>query len=270
MAADFTLDQCSAIITGASSGLGEEFARQLAPRARSLLLVARRESELLRVKAELCARHPALSVQICACDVTTDTGRMHVAELVDVLDLKPNVLINNAGMGDYGTFASASAERLRAQVDLNITALLLLTHALLPALSANVPAGILNVSSLAGQAPLPEVAVYAASKAFVTSFTEALRIELAGKGVRVSALCPGPTPTHFSKTARREDGEDTNRSGQGMLRVPPKEVVRAGLEGLEDDRALVFPGAGVRVAASVLRVMPRAWLRWGLRRRSAR
>lgn len=260
-----SLTHCSAIITGASSGLGAEFARQLAPQAKSLLLVARREDALNHVKAELLAKHTDLRMHLCVADVATDEGRARIVECVDIFDLKPNVLINNAGIGDYGGFADADAAKLRGQIDLNVTALVLLTHAVLPRLVA--PAGILNVSSLAGNVPMPDLAVYGASKAFVTSFSEALRVELLEKNIVVSALCPGPTPTNFSKNARRADGADTNRSGQGLLRIMPEVVVRAGLDALVRDRGTVFPGLGVSIAGPVFRIMPRFLMRWLLERR---
>ena len=262
---NFSLTNCSAIITGASSGLGAEFARQLAPTAKSLLLVARREEALKEVKAELLAKHKDLQVHLCVANVATDEGRARIIECVDVFDLKPNMLINNAGIGDYGSFASADPAKLRGQIDLNVTALVLLTYAVLPRLVA--PAGILNVSSLAGNVPMPDLAVYGASKAFVTSFSEALRVELMEKNIVVSALCPGPTPTNFGKNSRRADGSDTNRSGQELLRITPDEVVHAGLDALVSNRACVFPGLGVSIAAPIFRIMPRFLMRWLLVRR---
>ncbi len=269
MSTSFRFDHCAAVITGASSGLGAEFARQLAPRADRLLLAARREPALQEVRAQLQAQHPALQVELCACDVSTDPGRARLAEHVQALNFRPNLLINNAGIGDYGSFASASEDKLRGQIDLNVTALVLLSHALLPTLIASeeAPAGILNVSSLAGNVPMPDLAVYGASKAFVTSFSEALRVELAPKNIIVSAVCPGPTPTNFGKNARRIDGTDTNRSGQGLLRVPPEQVVAAALSALKHNRACVFPGWGVSIAGPLFRIMPRFLMRWFITRR---
>lgn len=270
----FHTKDCTAIITGASSGLGVEFARQLAPEARGLILVARRREALEAVRAELVAAHPGLTVEVIAADLATDAGRAAMLEAVasSVLGKTLNLLINNAGLGDYGTVASASPERLRAQIDVNVTAVVMLSHALLPHLkrSPETPAGILNVSSLASMTPLPELAVYAASKAFVTSFTEALNIELAGAHVVVSCVCPGPTPTNFSQTATRADGGDTDREGQGLLRIPVAAVVGQGLDGLRAGRPCVFPGIGVSVAGPLFRVMPRFLMRWILRRRFAR
>ncbi len=263
MSQRFSLLQCSAIITGASSGLGAEFARQLAPQARALLLVARREELLKEREAECLGLNPNLTVRTCVADVATDEGR--AAVIAACQEIKPNVLINNAGMGDYGDFASAEVAKIRAQVDLNITALLLLTHGVLPLMTG--PGGILNVSSLAGNVPMPDVAVYAATKSFVTSFSEALRVELAERGIVVSALCPGPTPTGFSKTAKRPKGADTDRGGQGFLRVPPSLVVAQGLRALEQNHACVFPGLGVSFVAPLFRIMPRGLMRWLIEKR---
>lgn len=265
MSERFSLDGCSAIITGASSGLGVEFARQLAGRAKALCLVARREAELEQTRAALHAINPGLTVVLCVADVSSDAGREKILAAAGELTPPPNVLINNAGVGDYGRFDSASADRLRQQLDVNITGLVLLTHGIIPLLRR--PGGILNVSSLAGTVFMPELAVYAATKSFVTSLTEALRLELAGQGISVSAVCPGPTPTNFGKNSRRDSGEDTNRSGQGALRQPPERVVRDGLLTLESGAALVYPGLMVTLAGWLFRVMPRAILRWVMGRR---
>ncbi len=266
MANGFSLEQCRAVITGASSGLGAEFARQLATRAEVLVLVARRAEALEGVKKELSGTRT--KVLLCVSDLATDGGRSDVIAFLAANGVKPNLLINNAGMGDYGSFASSSAEKTRTQIELNITALTMLTHAVLPQLDR--PGGILNVSSLASTLPMPELAVYAASKAYVTSFSEALAIELAPKGITVSCVCPGPTPTNFSKTAKREEGGDTNRDGQGLLRIPPSQVVGEALKALQQGRACVFPGVGVSIAGRVFRMMPRGIMRWVLRRRASK
>lgn len=266
MPTGFPLTQCRAVITGASSGLGAEFARQLAPGAEVLVLVARRAEALEKVKMELSGTRT--KVLCCVSDLATEAGRSDVCAFLAANGVKPNLLINNAGMGDYGSFASSSAEKTRTQIELNITALTMLTHALLPLMET--PGGILNVSSLASTLPMPDLAVYAASKAYVTSFSEALAIELAPKGITVSCVCPGPTPTNFSQTAKRNDGSDTNRDGQALLRIPPSQVVREALGALQAGRTCVFPGVGVAIAGRVFRLMPRGIMRWVLRRRSAK
>ncbi len=269
MTKGYRLDQCSAIITGASSGLGTEFARQLAPHANALLLAARRLDALEAVKAELLALRPGLTVHCCACDLATHEGRATLLAAVDSLGLAPNLLINNAGKGDYGSFAEGDVARATGQIDLNITALVTLSHALIPKLraSASAPAGILNVSSLAGNVPMPDLAVYAATKAFVTSFSEALRIELMDRHIVVTAVCPGPTPTNFGKNALRPGGTDTKRDGQDLLRIPTQQVVAQGLEALSKGHASVFPGTGVSLVAPLFRIMPRALMRWAMERR---
>jgi len=262
----FPLDGCRAVITGASSGLGAEFARQLAPRAAALLLVARREPELEAVRRSLPPGRA--DVRILVADLATDAGRDALTAALDATSFRPNLLVNNAGLGDYGRFDEAPAARSRAVLELNVTALTLLTHALLPRLAR--PAGILQVSSLGASLPVPELAVYAASKAYVSSFSEALAIELAPRGVTVTCLCPGPTPTGFSGAARREGGPDTDRRGTGPLRMPPEAVVAAGLAALAAGRPSVHPGRTVAFAATLFRLLPRPLLRALLRRRAAR
>ncbi|MGV3659291.1 MAG: SDR family NAD(P)-dependent oxidoreductase [Prosthecobacter sp.] len=263
MATGFPLEKCHAVITGASSGLGAEFARQLAPHADTLVLVARRADALEAVKDGLGTAKTR--VLCCVADLATDAGREGVLAFLDAHGVKPSLLINNAGLGDYGSFVSSSVEKTRTQIDLNITALTLLTHAMLPRLER--PGGVVNISSLASTLPMPDLAVYAASKAYVTSFSEALAVEMATQGVTVTCVCPGPTPTNFSKTARREDGGDTNRDGQDLLRIPPQRVVREGLQALQRGRACVFPGTGVSIAGIVFRLMPRRLMRFALKRR---
>lgn len=266
----FSLTGCRAVITGASAGLGAEFARQLAPRAAALLLVARRRDALEALRSELLAAFPALQIELCVTDLVTPEGVPNVLARLEETGLRPDLLVNNAGRGDYGSVETADPDRLRAQIDLNITSLVLLTRALLLPLCSHPASAVLNVSSLAGTLPLPDAAVYAATKSFVTSFSESLRIEVAGKNVGVTAVCPGPTPTNFRNVARREGGADTDRSGDGFLALPPDEVVRQALRGLEAGRAVVYPGWGPTLAAWLFRYAPRPVLRWYLARRHAR
>ena len=272
MARGVALEGCRAIVTGASSGLGSEFARQLAPLAQALLLTARRADRLEELRSELLKMRPDLVIECCAGDIATSEGRQLVIDRIATSRFAPNLLINNAGLGDYGTFASADPARLAAQIDVNVGALVMLTRAALPHLtrSAERPAGVLNVSSLAGTLPLPDAAVYAATKAFVTSFSEAIRIELAPDHVVVTTVCPGPTPTGFRHVARREGGHDTDRSNDGMLTLAPGEVVRSALAALEANWACVFPGWGPTAAGWLFRVVPRPLMRWLLRRRYSR
>lgn len=267
------LDSCSAVISGASSGLGAEFARQLAGRASCLVLAARSQDALKAVADEICAARTGLRVVVCACDLATDEGRMKLWTAIDAEGVQPDVLINNAGLGDYGSFASADEDRLRAQIDLNVTALTMMAREFLGRVAREKrtrPAAVVNVSSLAASLPMPDLAVYAATKSYVTSLSEALAVELEASNVRVLAVCPGPTPTNFSKTARRADGTDTDRSGQGLLRVLPSHVVGTALTALEQGKVRHFPGFGVRLAATLFEKMPRFLLRIFIRLRHRR
>ena len=260
----FNFAGCSVVVTGGSSGLGAEFARQLAPVASKILLTARSAEGLNLIKAELLSIRPDLDVRLCPCDLSSNAGRAQLIQQIESGGFEPNVLINNAGAGDYGGFASGEASRIRGQIDLNITALVMLTHALLPHLTRKIDrqACILNVSSLAASLPMPDLAVYAATKAFVTSFSEALRIELSDAGVIVACVCPGPTPTRFSQNAKRADGTDTDRSGQNLVRVMPQDVVSTALDAVRRDAACVHPGLVVSIAAIAFRLMPRSLLRY--------
>ncbi|MCE9520378.1 MAG: SDR family NAD(P)-dependent oxidoreductase [Verrucomicrobia bacterium] len=253
------LSGCHAIITGASSGLGAEFARQLAPRAASLVLAARNGELLEALATRLRDSHPALRVVVIACDLATADGRAALWNTVDDSGLDPTLLVNNAGLGDYGEFVEADSTRLRAQIDVNVMALTLLAHeyARRAHNGKAYPRAMINISSLAASLPIPDLAVYAATKAYVTSLSEALAIELRPDNVRVLAVCPGPTPTNFSKTARREDGRDTDRSGQDWLRIPSQEVVATSLAALEHGSVRHFPGWKVRLAAFIFESMPR-------------
>jgi short-subunit dehydrogenase len=243
------LDDATILITGASAGLGAEFARQVAPRARCVLLAARRADRLTALAQEIA--RPGLAVHCLAVDLASaeDTARF-VAE-VRALGVNVNVLINNAGLGDHGLFEDSDWPRVAAMIDVNVTALTRITHAFVQDLIASGDAGILNVSSIASLLPLPQMAVYAATKAYVTSFSEALRAELRGTGVRVLALCPGPVDTEFFIVAERANS-DGSQAAPALMKVPAAQVVREGLAALEGDRARVIPGwlvFGVMMAA---------------------
>ncbi|MGC3988729.1 MAG: SDR family oxidoreductase [Chthoniobacteraceae bacterium] len=196
-------DGCTALVTGASSGLGTEFARQLAPYAGRLILTARRVERLESLKQELEAENPDLQVFIYGADLADEHKVSEFVQWLKDAGLRINFLVNNAGRGDYGPFIDSQWEDVRQMLEVNIKSLTKLTHALLPMLREYPVAAILNVSSIASLLPLPDTAVYAASKAYVTSFSEALRAELRGTGVSVTALCPGPVKTEFGAVAMR-------------------------------------------------------------------
>lgn len=254
----FLPDFRCALITGASSGLGLEFARQLAPRVETLILVSRREEVLEEIARGLVGQHPHLGVKVFASDLVNDAGRNHLINLLSREDLFPDCLVNNAGRGDYGEFRTADWSKTEDMIRLNVEALTHLAHALLPGLIARRGA-ILNVSSLASALPIPDFAVYAATKAYVTSFSEALRLELRDQGVRVLAACPGPVKTNFGETARRPS--TTSLPTKESFYVPAEKVVRDSLKALLGDRARVYPGLKVAAAAALIGLLPIAAVR---------
>ncbi len=248
-----SLHGCTALITGASSGLGAEMARQLAPHARALILVARRADRLEALKAEL--ERSGVEIQCHAADLGDAAAVERVLEAVAKSGVKVDFLINNAGLGDHGLFEGSDWQRVQAMLDVNIKALTRLTHALLPGIIRSGRGAILNVSSIAGYLPMPKMAVYAASKAYVTSFTEALRGELRGTGVLVSALCPGPVETEFGSRAKRP-GEDDALPAPDFLKRPVEQIVRDGLRGLERGRARTIPGLPLAVMMFLTALVP--------------
>jgi short-subunit dehydrogenase len=173
--------------------------------------------------------------------------------------LVPDLLVNNAGMGDYGEFATADWGKLEAMLRLNIEALTHLSHALLPAMIGRQGGAILNVSSLASLLPIPDFAVYAATKAYVSSFSEALRIEVREHGIRVQALCPGPVHTEFGEVAGR--GPGTDFGAREWFYVSQQQVVREALAGLDADKPRVYPGLKIALAAAAISLLPLAALR---------
>lgn len=252
-----TLDNCSAVITGASAGIGREFARQLASRARLLVLVARRRDRLEQLRTELVARNSALLVNIREADLSNLEQMMQLATVLT--DEPIDFLINNAGLGDQGPFIKADPTRVNQQIQVNVLALTALTRALLPRMIAQKRGAILNVSSSAGFLPLPRIAVYAATKAYVTSFSEAIRAETRECGITVTALCPGPVHTEFAEVANRQEPRGKRRDS--FVHVPVENVARAGLEAIERGRPLVIPGIAMKITMAITRPLPLSLLR---------
>jgi short-subunit dehydrogenase len=238
------------LITGASAGLGAEFARQLAARGQKLVLVARRKDRLDALAAELGnARTVAIDLSEAGSTAALMADVAAAGEHVDTL-------INNAGFGLRGRFAELDAARQREMIDLNVTSLTQLCRAVAPGMIERRSGAILNVASTAAFQPGPNMAVYFATKAFVLSFTEALHEELKPHGIRVTALCPGPTRTEFGSVAGFGDNSAFDR-----LSTNAGGVVRAGLKALERNRALVVPGLLNKIGASSTRFVPRIAVR---------
>ena len=239
-----------ALITGASSGLGVEFARQLSKKGKRLVLAARRKDRLDALAAEL---GDARSIAI---DLSQPGAVRTLLADLDNADEQVETLINNAGFGLRGRFVELDAAREREMIDLNIGTLTELCRAIAPQMVERTSGAILNVASTAAFQPGPNMAVYFATKAYVLSFTEALHEELKPHGVRVSALCPGPTRTEFGEVAGIKTLGQFDR-----LAMESEPVVRIGLEGLEANEAVVIPGATNKIGAWSTRLAPRSVIR---------
>ncbi len=259
---------CTALITGASSGLGAEFARQLAPHASTIILVARRLDRLDILKTEL--ERPGLTIHCHAADLADSVQTEALLASLAASGERVSLLINNAGLGDHGFFEESDWSRVEAMVDVNIKALTRLTHAILPDLVRAGRGAILNVSSIASFLPLPKMAVYAATKAYVTSLSEALRAELRDTGVSVTALCPGPVDTEFFTIAERAAANESAPAPE-VFKVSAEQVVATGLRAIEHDRARAIPGWFVAIVMTIASLVPIFLLRLFLgQRRDAR
>jgi short-subunit dehydrogenase len=239
-----------ALITGASAGLGVEFARQLSRKGHRLVLVARRKDRLDALASELG------NARAVASDLSEPGAVEELIRNIEAAGERIDLLINNAGFGLRGRFADLDPKRQREMIDLNCGALTDLCSAVVPGMIERRSGAILNVASTAAFQPGPNMAVYFATKAYVLSFTEALHEELKPQGVRVTALCPGPTRTEFGDVAGIKSLGQFER-----LSMDAEPVVRAGLQGLEANRAVVIPGAVNKAGAWSTRLAPRSVVR---------
>jgi len=235
--------------------IGEEFARQLALRGHDVVLVARRRERLDTLAGTLSAVHGVMA-EVVPADLTTPRGIAVVEKRIGAGDV--DLLVNNAGLGHTARFHEESAERISAMLQVNVRALVELTHAFLPGMVARGRGRIINVASNAAFQPVPFLTVYAATKSFVLSFSEGLATELEGTGVRVQALCPGLTRTEFLEVA------ETHTQGLLVNRMPTmaaEDVVRASLRGLDGGRVRVVAGVANQALAVLQGLVPRAWVR---------
>jgi uncharacterized protein len=223
----------TALVTGASSGIGEQFARQLAARGNDLILVARRRDRL-----EALAEGLHGTAHVIPCDLAAEAGSL--PDRVADLGLDVDLLVNNAGFGTYGPFVELDPEREVEEVRVNCEAVVTLTHAFLPAMLERGRGGVIVVASTAGMQPIPYEAVYSASKAFALNFTEALHQELRGTGVRALAVNPGPVPTEWQEIA--------GHTAAGLVpgEIPAEQVVRESLEAYDRGRRSIIPGRTIR------------------------
>ncbi len=254
----------TALITGASSGLGREFALQLAALGHHVTVVARRGELLDTLADELNAGDAPGGVSVVVADLTQSSQRQLLLDALLEAGRTPSILINNAGFSTTGAAAKADPEREVAMVRTNVEAVVALTVAVLPAMVVAREGAILNVASTASFQPLPGQAGYGASKAFVLSYTEAISAEVSQFGIAVTALCPGPVATGFAEAA----GFSEEEAGimPKFLWVSPHDVVRAGIEGLVASKRVVIPGTANNVLAHVARHSPRGPLLGALKK----
>lgn len=255
---DNTKMYSTVVITGASSGFGAAFAQQLASQCEHMVLIARREDKLRTLAAELESTHRT-KVEVCPCDLSAPAARAQLVEKLSMLSGSKLMLINNAGLGDYGDFCTSTPATNRTLMEVNMSAPVELTRAMLPAMLQAESAYIINIASLAADLAIPDFAMYAASKAFVASFSEALRLELAKTHIHVTAVCPGPVHTGFGDVARR--------TGKSKKEVPFRKwfytsipcVVKSALNAVQHNKPRCYPSFKIRLAGLFVRNAP-LWL----------
>ena len=245
-----------ALVTGASAGIGEAFARKLAAGGTHVVLVARREDRLEALADEITAQPAPVEVEIFTADLSDRADLDRVVDRLRHREKPIDLLVNNAGFGTVGDFLDQDPEREAAMIDVNIGAVHRLAHAAGTAMADRGGGAILNVSSIAGFTPSPKSATYGATKAFVTSFSEALAVELGPQGVVVSCLCPGLTRTEFQEQADYRPSALPDFFWQSA-----DEVAEAGLAGLVAERIRVVPGVHNQVATGLARATPAAVVR---------
>jgi short-subunit dehydrogenase len=231
------------VITGASSGIGTEFARQLAARGHGVFLIARREERLRDLAAELERDH-GTRAEVAGCDLADRAGVEALPGRVAERGLEVEVLVNNAGFTTVGD-VHLNPDRQLGMIRVNIEALVALTTAWLPGMTERGRGAVINVASVAGFQPIPVQAVYAATKSFVLSFSEAVSSELRGTGVTMTALCPGPVATEFVEAG----GFKKESPGPSFIWSSPEDVARAAIKGAEKGKRVVIPGLGNRASA---------------------
>lgn len=247
----FSYQNRTALVTGASTGIGKCFAYELASRGMNLILVARSEEKLKALAMELGREH-GINVEVIATDLSQEGAATEIHQYTQQRNLSVDLLINNAGFSTYGNFETISPGREHEEIMVNVAALVALCHAFIPQMLDRGNGAVLNVASTVSFYPLPYQAVYGATKAFVLSFSEALWAEYRQRGIHVLALCPGPVKTEFF--ARM--GTEISRA-----QASPRQVVKVGLRALEQKRLLVIPGFQNNFECRVLsRLFPRPFL----------
>lgn len=259
------------IITGASSGIGEQFAHTLAPLVKEIILTARRTDRLEALATDLQRQYPHVRIHVFSCnlmDIDALDGLIHQLSCLSPAPAS-TLLINNAGLGDYGEFSTAPWERIHAMLMVNMNALTKLCHHLLPSLLTN-GGDIINISSLASSLPIPDFAVYAASKSYVLSLSEAIRMEVKAQGINVLAVCPGPVSTEFGQVARRPGFTGNMMPGKDSFCTTKEQVVAESLQAMLRRKARVYPGRRIKPIALLLSLLPMGIIRMIMGRRPRR
>ena len=244
----------TALITGASSGIGEEFARQLAAKGYGVFLVARREDRLRALAADIERDH-GVRVEVAACDLSDEAARRTLPERVSAAGLEVGILVNNAGFTTVGD-VHENPDRQLGMIRVNVEALVDLTTMWLPGMTERGNGAVINVASTAGFQPIPVQSTYAATKAFVLSFSEGTSAELKGTGVTMTALCPGPVATGFTEAG----GFKHESPGPSFVWSTAADVAKAGIEGAQNGKRVVIPGVVNRITTSFGRHGPRSVL----------
>jgi len=259
-------------VTGASAGIGHAIAHELAARGHNLILVARRQPQLQALADELSEQY-GIRAEAMACDLAKPTPRERLPGQIAKLGLDVDVLINNAGFATGGPFHESDTERELQQVRLLVENVVALTSMFSPSMVDRGRGAILNVASTAGMQPMPYSAGYAAAKAYVLSFSEALHFELRPHGVVVTALAPGPVKTAFWEIAQWQvaSGDSFEDAIPSPAMITPEQAAKAGIDGLAAGRRVVVPGLPMRTAMQASRYLPNALklptIEWIMRRR---
>jgi uncharacterized protein len=252
-------DTSAALVTGASAGIGAEIGRELASRGHGLVLVARRKPQLDALADELRDAH-GIRAETLTCDLADPAARAELPERIEALGLEVEMLVNNAGFATNGAFVESDPARELEQVRVLVEAPVALCAAFAPEMAARGRGAILNISSTAAMQPLPYSAGYSAAKAYVLTFSEAIHQELSGRGVTVTALCPGPVSTDFWEISgwQVQGGQSFERAVPRPAWITPQAAAKAGVRGLERGDRVVIPGLQVRAAMQAARYLPHA------------
>jgi uncharacterized protein len=247
----------TALVTGASSGIGLEIVRHLAPHVETLITVARRVERMQSLAKELGAAHRNVTVVVEECDLSDTQAISAMARRLEAMSLEIDILVNNAGFGENTLFETSDWSRTKQILDVNMTAVVQLTHALVPAMVRRGYGAVLNIGSGAGHAAMPNAAVYTGSKHFIRAFSESLRAQLKETGVTICEAAPGPVETEFDRSAGIEGAATP---GQSLFRITAAQCARDIVREFERGTAVIYPGRNYRWLMRLQPLMPRRML----------